>query len=143
MATHALPRSTSSIGRGVWRVADPKITLASVASMLIATGAAVWSGPIAWGWLALTVIGIFCVEAAKNASGEIFDWDSGADQGVRDEERSPFSGGKRVIVDGLLTRAETAIVAGAFYAVAVAAGLAIVVVREPSVFWLGVLGVAL
>ena len=75
---------------------------------------------------ALTVVGIFCVEAAKNASGEIFDWDSGADQGVRDDERSPFSGGKRVIVDGLLTRRETAIVAGVFYAIAIAVGLAIV-----------------
>src|SRR5512138_2348268 len=143
MATHALPRSTSSIGRGVWRVADPKITLASVASMLIATGAAVWSGPIAWGWLALTVIGIFCVEAAKNASGEIFDWDSGADQGVRDDERSPFSGGKRVIVDGLLTRRDTALVAAAFYTAAAAIGLAIVIAAEPLVLYLGVAGIAL
>jgi 1,4-dihydroxy-2-naphthoate octaprenyltransferase len=144
MVTHTLPRAhTSSVGAGIWRVADPKITLASVASMLVGIGAAAWAGPLAWGWLVVTVLGIFCVEAAKNASGEIFDWDSGADQGVREEERSPFSGGKRVIVDGLLTRAETAIVAGGFYAVAIAAGLAIVFVREPSVFWLGVLGVCL
>lgn len=144
MATHALPASRSaSFAAGVWRVADPKITLASVASMLVGAGAAAWYGPIAWGWLALTLVGIFCVEAAKNASGEIFDWDSGADQGVRDDERSPFSGGKRVIVDGLLTRAETAIVAAGFYAVAIAIGLAVVVLREPRVLWLGMIGVAL
>ncbi len=142
--THALhPTHPSSLAVGVWRVADPKITLASVASMLVGAGAAALYGSIAWGWLALTVLGIFCVEAAKNASGEIFDWDSGADQGVRDEERSPFSGGKRVIVDGLLSRAETAVVAGLFYAVAIAAGLAIVVLREPAVLWLGMFGVAL
>lgn len=144
MATHALPaRHASSFAAGVWRVADPKITLASVASMLVGIGAAAWQGPIAWGWLVLAVLGIFCVEAAKNASGEIFDWDSGADQGVRDDERSPFSGGKRVIVDHLLTRAETAIVAAGFYAIAIAVGLAVVILREPRVLWLGMIGVAL
>lgn len=132
-----------SFASGVWRVADPKITLASVASMLVGAAAAAWQGPIAWGWLALTVFGIFCVEAAKNASGEIFDWDSGADEGVREDERSPFSGGKRVIVDGLMTRTETAVVAGIFYVEAIAAGLGIAIVREPGVLWLGMIGVGL
>ena len=144
MATHTLPRAhTSSLGAGIWRVADPKITLASVASMLVGIGAAAWAGALAWGWLVVSVLGIFCVEAAKNASGEIFDWDSGADQGVREEERSPFSGGKRVIVDGLMTRTETAVVAGVFYVEAIVAGLAIAIVREPAVLWLGMIGVGL
>jgi 1,4-dihydroxy-2-naphthoate octaprenyltransferase len=62
---------------------------------------------------------------------------------VSDDERSPFSGGKRVIVDGLLGRRETAWVAAGFYVVAIAAGLAIAALREPAVLWLGVLGVAL
>lgn len=137
LATH------HSLAAGIWRVADPKITLASVASMIVGASAAAWQGPIAWGWLAITVVGVFCVEAAKNASGEVFDWDSGADQGVRDDERSPFSGGKRVIVDQLMTRGETAVVAAAFYAIALAAGLAIVVEREPRVLWLGMIGVGL
>lgn len=145
MVTQALPapRRRSSFASGVWRVADPKITLASVASMIVGASAAGWAGPISWGWLAATVLGIFCVEAAKNASGEIFDWDSGADAGVREDERSPFSGGKRVIVDGLLTRAETALVAAGFYAVAIVVGIAIVVGREHAVLYLGMLGVAL
>jgi 1,4-dihydroxy-2-naphthoate octaprenyltransferase len=137
------PAPGASFAAGVWRVADPKITLASVASMIVGGAAAAHDGPIAWGWLAATVLGIFAVEAAKNASGEIFDWDSGADQGVSDDERSPFSGGKRVIVDGLLGRRETAWVAAGFYVVAIAAGLAIAALREPAVLWLGVLGVAL
>jgi 1,4-dihydroxy-2-naphthoate octaprenyltransferase len=144
MVTHALPKPRSSqFGAGIWRVADPKITLASVSSMIIGATAAAWAGPVSWGWLAATVLGIFCIEAAKNASGEIFDWDSGADQGVRDDERSPFSGGKHVLVDGLLTRGETALVAGIFYAIAIAFGLAIVIGREPGVLYLGMLGVGL
>lgn len=151
MTTHVLPAPPGVAGAshrarvasGVWRVADPKITLASVASMIVGATAAAHDGPLAWGWLALTVLGIFAVEAAKNASGEIFDWDSGADQAVTEEERSPFSGGKRVILDGLLTRRETALVAGGFYAIAIACGVAIAVVREPGVMWLGMLGVGL
>jgi 1,4-dihydroxy-2-naphthoate octaprenyltransferase len=151
MSTHVLPaprldarpRDRGSIAAGVWRVADPKITMASVASMILGAGAAAHDGPIAWGWLALTVLGIFCIEAAKNASGEIFDWDSGADQGLRDDERTPFSGGKRVLVDGLMTRRQTAVVAAVGYLVAAAVGLAIVQWREPDVLWLGVAGVAI
>jgi 1,4-dihydroxy-2-naphthoate polyprenyltransferase len=128
---------------GIWRVADPKITLASLASMILGTAFAAWRGPIAWPWLALTVLGIFCIEAAKNSSGEIFDWDSGDDQAVIDSERTPFSGGKRVLVDGLMTRRQAMIMAGVFYALGIGAGLAIVAFREPHVLWLGVVGIGL
>ena len=129
--------------QGIWRLIDPKITMASAASMLLGGALAFHDGPIAWGWLALTVLGIFCIEAAKNASGEVFDWDSGDDQAVAEEDRSPFSGGKRVLVDGLLTRRQTWIVAFAGYALGALAGLAIVLYREPRVFWIGVAGIAL
>ncbi|MCA9618293.1 MAG: prenyltransferase [Myxococcales bacterium] len=131
------------IAEGVFRIADPKITLASVASMVVGAAFAAAAGPIAWGWLALTVLGVFFVEAAKNASGELFDWDSGTDQAVAPHERTPFSGGKRVIVDGLLTRSETALVAAVFYLLATVVGLWIVVAREPMVLGLALVGVAL
>ena len=131
------------IAQGIWRVADPKITLASVASIILGAAVAAWQGPIAWGWLALTLLGVFFFEAAKNASGEIFDWDSGADQALDESERTPFSGGKRVLVDGLMTRRQTAVMAAAFYTLGIAAGLAIVIAREPRVLWLGMLGAGL
>ncbi len=133
---------THSTLDGIWRLADPKISLASMASMLLGACAAVREGPLAWGWLALTVAGIFAIEVAKNASGEIFDFDSGTDLAVAPEDRSPFSGGKRVLVDGLLTRRETAAIAVLFYLIGAACGLAIVLFREPGVFWLGVAGMA-
>ena len=91
------------LGTGFWRLADPKITLASMSSILLGVAAAVHSGAQAWGWLVVIVIGIFAPEWAKNASGEIYDFASGADQAVAEADRSPFSGGKRVLVDGLLT----------------------------------------
>ena len=128
---------------GFWRLADPKITLASMSSIFLGAAAAVHDGSRAWGWLALVVAGIFALEWAKNASGEVFDFGSGADQAVAPEDRSPFSGGKRVLVDGLLSTRQTWGIAIAGYALCIFVGLAIVVLREPAVLWLGLAGVAL
>jgi 1,4-dihydroxy-2-naphthoate octaprenyltransferase len=132
----------TDVRAGVWRLADPKITLASAASLFLGAAAAAADGPLAWGWLAATVAGIFFVEVAKNASGEVFDFDSGTDQAVAPEDRSPFSGGKRVIVDGLLTRRQTWTVAAVAYALSAGTGALIVLAREPRVLGLAASGVA-
>ncbi|MDX1579047.1 MAG: prenyltransferase [Gemmatimonadota bacterium] len=129
--------------KGFWRIADPKITLASVAGLALGTCLAADAGPLSVPWLAITVLGIFAFEAAKNASGEIFDFDSGADRGVEAKDRSPFSGGKRVLVDGLLTRRQVGRIAAAFYGVGILSGLVIVVFREPAVLWFGLVGAGL
>lgn len=140
MTTTTIDRSRARLWIGIARVADPKITLASMASIFLGAAAAARDGPMAWGWLALTVVGIFFVEAAKNASGDVFDFDSGADQAVAPEDRSPFSGGKRVLLDGLMSRSQLAAVAAAFYALGGVAGLAIVIWRDATVAWLGAIG---
>ncbi len=77
--------------RGVWRIVDPKITLASAGAMFIGICAAAHDGPIYPRWMVLTVLGIFLLEAAKNASGELFDWDSGTDARVSSAEPSASS----------------------------------------------------
>ncbi|HLG17881.1 MAG TPA: prenyltransferase [Blastocatellia bacterium] len=128
--------------RGLWRLADPRITLASMSSLFLGACAARSVGSLDWGWLGLTVGGIASIEVAKNASGEVFDYDSGADLRVAPEDRSPFSGGKRVLVDGLLTRNQTVRIAVFFYSVGALIGLAIVCFREPGVLWIGLIGVA-
>ncbi|MBI2180330.1 MAG: prenyltransferase, partial [Deltaproteobacteria bacterium] len=128
---------------GLWRLADPKISLASFAAMFLGACAAARGGALSWKWLALTVLGIFFIEIAKNASGEVFDFDSGTDLAVAAEDRSPFSGGKRVLIDGLLDRRQTISIAAASYLLGIAAGLVIVAYREPQILWLGVVGVAL
>lgn len=130
-----------NFGLGLWRLADPKISLASLASLFLGACAAAAEGPLHWGWLALTVLGIFCIEVAKNASGEIFDFDSGADPGVAPEHLTPFSGGKRVLVEALLTRNQTIGIAAVTYLFGIAIGMVIVLYREPMVLWLGVIGV--
>jgi 1,4-dihydroxy-2-naphthoate octaprenyltransferase len=112
-----------------------------MASMLVGALFAARSGPLHAGWLTTTVLGIFFIEVAKNASGELFDFDSGADLGVAPEDRSPFSGGKRVLVDRLLTRAQTRVIAIAGYVLGAAAGIIIATEREPRVLALGVVGI--
>ena len=144
----ALPApATPSVSRapaaGVWRLADPKISLASMASIFLGAGAAYHAGPLALGGLAVTVLGIFCIEVAKNASGEVFDWHSGVDAAVEAHDRSPFSGGKRVIVDGLLSTRGTWIVAAVCYVLGSLAGLALTGWRGSQVLLLGTAGVAL
>ncbi|MHC4821408.1 MAG: prenyltransferase [Planctomycetota bacterium] len=131
------------LSEGIWKLSDPKISLASIASMFLGACAAAAAGPLDPVWLAVTVAGILCVEAAKNASGEIHDFDSGTDLAVEEKDRSPFSGGKRVLVEGILTRRQTGWIAVVGYALFLAAGVAIVVLREPRVLWLGIAGGAL
>jgi 1,4-dihydroxy-2-naphthoate octaprenyltransferase len=130
----------SRLFAGVFRLSDPKISLASVAAMFLGACAAGREGPLEAGWLALTVLGVFAIEVAKNASGEVFDFASGADLGVAAEDRTPFSGGKRVLVDGLLTKRQTVALAAAGYALGAAVGLWIVFFREPRVLWFGLVG---
>jgi 1,4-dihydroxy-2-naphthoate octaprenyltransferase len=127
---------------GFWRLADPKISLASFASIFLGACLAATRRPLDWRWLALTILGTFALEIAKNASGEIVDFDSGTDLAVEPQDRSPFSGGKRVLVDHLLTRRETIGIAAAFYSLAIMVGLTIVAFRDRRVLALGMLGVA-
>jgi 1,4-dihydroxy-2-naphthoate octaprenyltransferase len=112
-----------------------------MAALFLGTSAAAAVGELHWGWLAVAVLGIYAVEVAKNASGEIFDFDSGTDLAVSASDRSPFSGGKRVLVDGLLNRMQTKRIASAGYITAIVSGLVIVAMREPSVLWLGLIGI--
>jgi 1,4-dihydroxy-2-naphthoate octaprenyltransferase len=128
---------------GFWRLADPKISLASFAGMALAGLFAAADSGFQITWFLLTVVGIFCIEVGKNASGELVDYDSGTDLAVSEADRSPFSGGKRVLVDGLLTRAQTRTIAGVFFALGIACGLVIAVWREPAVLGAGLVGVAL
>lgn len=128
---------------GIHRLADPRISLASIASMLLGAAVAAHEGPLAWGWLALTAIGILFIEIGKNASGELVDDRSGVDAAVAPEDRSPFSGGKRVLVEGLLTRRQTAGVAWVGYGGGIVAGLILSGYRHPDVLWLGLVGMGL
>lgn len=129
--------------RALWRLADPKISLTSVASIYLGVSVAAVEGHFSAVWLLITLLAFFAVEVAKNAWGDVFDYDSGADQGVAPEDRTPFSGGKRVLVDGLITRRQTWAIAAVFTLAGLLLGLAIVLLREPAALWIGAVGLVL
>ncbi|WP_051631250.1 prenyltransferase [Afifella pfennigii] len=141
--------SETDIGRdgdfwgGFSRLADPKISLTSLASIYLGAAVASVEGGLHWGWLIATAITVFALEAAKNATGDIYDYDSGTDLRVAPEDRTPFSGGKRVLVEDLLTRRQTWEIAIAMTALAGLLGIFIVVAREPAVLWFGLAGALL
>ena len=85
-----------------------------VAAMLVGVALAIRADLHSWTWLAVTALAFFCVEVAKNAWGDVIDYDSGADLAVLPQDRTAFSGGKRVMVDELLTRGQTWAVAAIF-----------------------------
>ncbi len=129
--------------QGLWRLVDPKVSLASIASLSLGFMVSAAEGPLDIFWASLTVVSILALEVGKNASGEIFDFDSGADLAVEPEDRSPFSGGKRVLVEELLSRREVVSISICAYAIGIAGGLIIAFERHWGVLPLGLVGVAL
>jgi 1,4-dihydroxy-2-naphthoate octaprenyltransferase len=132
-----------SIRRGIWALADPKISITSLASMTIGVSVASLEGPVNWFWFIVLGLAMFCMEVAKNAWGDIYDYDSGTDLAVAPQDRTNFSGGKRVLVDALLTRQQTWWIAAIFGMSGLLLGAAIVFFQEPKVFWLGLAGLLL
>ena len=100
-----------------------------MASIFLGACLAAAHGDIHAGWLSLTVFAFFAIEVAKNASGDIYDYET--DMAVAREDRTDFSGGKRVLVDGLLSVRQTWAIAIVFYILGIGAGIAIVLLREP------------
>ena len=126
---------------GFWQLADPKIWIASTVPLLVATALAyAHTGIFHTGWIAIALLGIYLIEIGKNAVNEFIDYFTGVDRYVESNKRTPFSGGKKTIIDGKLSMGETALIALSTLAAAFLVGLLIAVYREPHVFWIGMLG---
>lgn len=128
---------------GLWRLADPKISITSAAAMAIGGALAARDGSFYWGWFLILGLAMFCMEVAKNAWGDVYDYDSGTDLAVKPEDRTDFSGGKRVLVDNFLTRRQTWGIALLFGGAGLLLGAIMVFLREPSLFWLGTVALLL
>ena len=137
------PTKNTSIRKGIWALADPKISITSLASMTIGVSVAALEGPINWFWFIMLGLAMFCMEVAKNAWGDIYDYDSGTDLAVSAEDRTKFSGGKRVLVDALLSRQQTWWIVYIFGGAGLLLGASIVFFQEPMVFWIGLAGLLL
>ena len=128
--------------KGFWQIADPKIWVASTIPMLV--GAALSygiTGRFSLPWFLLSLVGIYFIEIGKNSSNEYVDYKTGVDRNIAPENRTPFSGGKKTIVQGKLSLDEVLYIAIGTFLIACGIGLIIVIFREPKILWVGILGV--
>ena len=127
-----------SIALGLWRLADPKIAVASLVPFCVGA-ALVWreKHALALGIAAAAFAAILLVEIGKNAVNDLYDFRSGADTAVLPEERSPYSGGKRVLVDQLLTERDLVVIAWITFTLAAFIGTAVAMATAPALLVLG------
>ncbi len=127
---------------GFWQIADPKIWIASTIPMAVGAAMAyAYRGAFSWGWFLAGVAAIYLLEIGKNAVNEYIDWLSGVDRFVTPDKRTPFSGGKKTIVDGKLTLKENLYIGIITITAGSLLGLVIVLAREFNVLWIGLAGV--
>ncbi|HED24671.1 MAG TPA: prenyltransferase [Firmicutes bacterium] len=127
---------------GFWQIADPKIWIASTVPM--AVGAALsyaYQNSFRWGWFLTGAAAVYLLEIGKNAINEYVDYLTGVDRYVTGDKRTPFSGGKKTIIDGVLTLKENLVIGIVTILIGCLLGLYIVLVREFFVFWVGLAGV--
>ncbi len=130
------------IVKGLWQVADPKIWVASTVPM--AAGASLaygLNGAFNLYWLLVAMAAVYLIETGKNAINEAVDYKSGVDLMVK--HRTPFSGGKKSIIDGLLTPLQAGLIGIAATGAACLLGLYILLYREASLIYIGIAGVFL
>jgi len=140
-ALGVIDRAERSVLLGLWRLADPKIALASLVPFC-AGAALVWRGQqsLPFGIAAAAFAAIFLVEVGKNAVNDLYDFRSGADTAVLPGERSPYSGGKRVLVDHLLTERDLVVIAWIAFTLAAVIGTGVAMATKPVLLLLGAAG---
>ncbi|HUP62544.1 MAG TPA: prenyltransferase [Thermoanaerobaculia bacterium] len=139
---HAIGIRQRNLIEGVWRLVDPKIALASVIPFLAGLALAIdQGGSIRWGIAFAAFAAIFLVEVGKNAVNDLCDFTS--DVAVRPHERSPFSGGKRVLVGMLLTERDLVVIAWIAFIAAGAIGSEVARRSNPMLLLLGAAAAAI
>ncbi len=130
--------------RGALQLADPRIWIGSFvpATIGMALGLkaqATGVGPAELFWMSATYAALALIETGKNGVNEYIDFVTGVDPGVDAAHRTDFSGGKRTLTAGLLTRAQAALT----FAAAAGIGLAMVIWQRPALLWLGMAGIGI
>lgn len=128
--------------RGLWQLADVKIWIASTIPMLAAVALAYSADPASLDllWIVIAFIGIYFIEIGKNAVNEFVDYFTGVDTQITPENRTPFSGGKKTIIDGKLTTTETLFIFISTLSIALIIGICIAYFKEANILWIGVAG---
>lgn len=127
--------------RGFWQVAYPKIWVASTVPMAVGGALAYGlTGTFNWYWFLVGVLGVYFIEIGKNAANDLVDYKSGVDLMVSPDKRTPFSGGRRSIIDGNLTLGEAAVITAVTLALGAGIGVYVALFREPAILIIGTSG---
>ncbi len=127
---------------GFWQIADPKIWIASTIPMAVGgTIAYTHLGSFSWPWFLIGAVAIYLLEIGKNAINEYVDYLSGVDRFVSADKRTPFSGGKKTIIDGKLSLGENLAIGVITVVIGSLLGFYVVLARDFNVLWFGLAGV--
>jgi 1,4-dihydroxy-2-naphthoate octaprenyltransferase len=121
-------------------VRAPFFTATIVPILLGATIAWARTGAFHLGLFLLTLLGGLLLHAGTNVANDYFDHRSGDDE-INVEFVRPFTGGSRLIQEGLLTPREVLSGALAAFALACVVGLYLAYVRGPLIIVLGLVGI--
>ena len=112
---------------------------ATVVSVLLGLAIAAGDAPFRWGYAIATLIAACAVHLGLNVANDVFDTLSGAD--AANVTPTPFSGGSRVVVYGLLSMPQMIALCAACYAVGLGLGLYLAIERGFwPLFWIGTAG---
>ena len=130
--------------QGFLQLADPMSWLASTVPMFVGAALVIGQGEnFSIFWFIVALISLYFVETGKNAVNEWVDYRSGVDLYVSPDNRTPFSGGKKTLIDSKLALNEVFWISIATLSLGFIVGLLIVFFKEPQVFWLGIVGIAI
>jgi 1,4-dihydroxy-2-naphthoate octaprenyltransferase len=123
------------------RVTRAPFTTAVIVPALLGAVIAWSEGIFHAGYFFLTLVGITSINIGFNMSNDYFDHLSGTD--AINRELTPFSGGSRVIQDGVLTAKQVLMGSALSYLVGILIGLYLAAARGWLILGLGVAGVFL
>jgi 1,4-dihydroxy-2-naphthoate octaprenyltransferase len=136
----AVPVRGMRLGLWIRALRAPFFQAVVIPSLLGVAAAWYHTGLFHLGYFILALVGVVCVNAGTNLANDYFDHKSGADE--LNPEHTRFSGGSRVIQEGLMSPGTFLYGSLAFFALAVAIGLYLVHARGWGVLFIGLIGVA-
>ena len=114
----------------------------ATATQTLVGAAVAWNeGSFYLGYFLLTALGVVLANAGTNVANDYFDHLSGDDEG--NQELTPFSGGSRVIQEGIISPRGMLVLAFLCYGIVVAIGLYLTWARGWGVLAFGLIGVVL
>lgn len=129
-------RRIERIWRGFWQLSDPKIWVASLVPFVLGNCIAIARRfEIQWQLLFTCLVILILVEIGKNGLNEYVDYKSGADLYVQPKDRTPYSGGKKVIVQHVLSLSEVGWISTVCFAATLLLALPILIMRPDLLPW--------